>query len=263
MNGRIILWGVVAGFLVVIGIVMLFKIAPRSTPLPQERTTQRPAITLSTDRLRTAPTSTLTVALASSSTSTTSWTDLTMSAWLIRSDLTYLTYPEVTASGATATLALAPLEPGSYRLVLEGSNEHVVSLATAPLLVSGPSRDLPPPEQSATRNGFKVTPSTIPAAADLRVNAPVSVTYRLTKEGSPVTLDAPKDIRGDLVAFRENGTLFVHAQPLTSAFLPSPATAGFTLTFPEAGRYRLFFSFMVGGQLQHYAHWVSVLPAQS
>lgn len=258
---RIAAWGVLAGFLVIGAALFIFREAPQDPSIARERAVRRVTVELEPKSVR-SNTSTLLKVTArdEEGDATAVWENGTSKAWLVRSDLTYVTRPEIRATDAVSSIPVTvfPTEPGSYRIVIENRHEDVVMVGAAALTVTGPSGDVPPAEQSAGREGFKVIASTIPEAAAIRAEAPISVTYRVTRTGTPVPLDTDVDGRGQLVAFHDGAGLFVHAEPLDVSLLPSDSTSAFTMIFPQQGRYRLFFEFSVGGKRYTDARWIEV-----
>lgn len=180
--------------------------------------------------------------------------------WLVRSDLTYIQHILAEGTGATSTLKLPvlPTEPGSYRLALIAKTDTNVTTGGSALRVRGISRDVPPEEQSAAREGYKVTVSTIPALDAISTGDSVNFTYSVERTDTQVPLDDYRGTRGSLIAFKDGGGLFILGDAMPSELLPSKSAATFSVAFPEGGRYRVFFEFQVNGKRYVEARWVDV-----
>ena len=262
---RIAAWGVLAGLVVVGAAVFLMRGAPEDPSIVADREVRRVTVKVAPASVRTNASTTVRVtALDEDGDALPAWSGGVTSAWLVRSDLAYATRPEILADDAESSVPVVvrPTEPGSYRLVIENRLEDAVMVGATAMTATGASGDAAPREQSAAREGFAVVASTIPETGKLRAQTPVSVTYRVTRTGTPVALDEQDGARGEVVAFHDGAGLFVHAEPLDAALLPSAATSAFTIVFPQSGRYRLFFEFSVSGRTFTDARWIDVGAAQ-
>lgn len=264
-TARLAAWGVLIGLLAIgVAFIVLNGFSQEGVHL-QDIVSRNVKVSVTPETLRTGATTSVQVAARDGEGgAVAAWEGARLDAWLVRNDLTYAAHVRADNDGATSSFAtlLRPTQPGGYKLVASGVREHVVTIGAAPLSVTGPAEDVPPEEQSAGREGYKVVMSTVPDTDALRPGVPVSVTFTISRTGAPVVLDAEAGFRGSLVAFRENGTLFVRGEPSSSALLPSPASAAFTLVFPEPGRYRLFFEFGAQGRSFMEARWIEVVAAQ-
>jgi plastocyanin len=182
--------------------------------------------------------------------------------WIIRDDLAFVQHVTGEQEGPTSTvqLAVTPSEPGSYRMAIISTSESNVTAGGTALRVRGTSRDLPPGEQSAAREGYKVTLSTIPGADEIRAGEPVTFTYGVERTDTQVPLEEYGGSRGALIAFREGGGLFVLGDAMPAELLPSHSASTFSVTFPEEGSYRVFFEFQAAGRRFIEARWVEVAP---
>ncbi len=183
--------------------------------------------------------------------------------WLVRDDLTFVQHVTGEHGGATSTtqLGITPSEPGTYRMALIARADARVTTAGTSIRVRGTSRDLPPAEQSAAREGYKVTLSSIPDLGALRAGEQATFTYSVERTDTKVPLDTYRGSRGSAIAFREGGGLFVLGDPMPAELLPSDSATTFSLTFPEEGSYRVFFEFQSSGKRVIEARWVEVAPA--
>lgn len=264
-TARIVAWGVLLGLLAVGAAFVAVNRVPRTAPDRAEVVARNVKVAVSPNALRTGATTTVTVtALDGEGGAVSAWEGSAPDVWLVRSDLVYATRARSMDQDATSSFAvdLRPTQPGSYRLAAAGATAETVTMGGATVPVSGPAEDVPPEEQSAGREGFKVVMSTIPDGGALRAGEPVSVTLTVSRTGTPVPLVEEDGVRGSLVAFREGGGLFVRGEPPASAYLPSASSAAFTLVFPDPGRYRLFFEFAAGGRRLMEARWIEVGPAR-
>lgn len=258
-------WGVLAGLIILAIAVIGFMQAGPETPAPQDTVVRNVNVAVTPAVIRTGTSTTVSVvARDGEGALLPAWESARLEAWLVRSDLTYAQHVAVTDTGSTSTFRaqLRPSQPGWYRLTATGVRDNLLTLGGTTLTVAGTPEDVAPEEQSAGREGYKVVLSTIPDTAKLHADEPVAVTFSVSRTGAPVPLDETNGFRGSLVAFREDGSIFVHGEPHASAYLPSPSSAAFTLTLPQPGRYRLFFAFQTGGTPLMEARWIEVQPAR-
>lgn len=260
---RIVAWGIFAGLMAVTFALFIANRRQQEVPLPGVTEARTVKVAVTPVLIRTGITSTVQVAAQDGEGNRLAvWEGADASAWLVRNDLTYAAHVPAQAGTSTLSVPLRPTQPGTYRLAVAGVQGNDVTLGGVTLGVGGRGEDLPPEEQSAGRGGYKLALSTIPDASEIRAGDPVAMTFAVSRTGAPVPLGEKADARGELVAFRENGTIFVRGEPHPPAYLPSPSATAFTLTFPEPGRYRVFFAFEAAGVPLMEARWIEVRPAR-
>lgn len=263
-HARLLAWGVLLGLLVVGIAFLVFRqdVTRRHEPDPVE--TRNVKVVASPASLVSGVTSTLAVrAEDGSGAPADAWTGATLEAWLVRSDLAYASHLRTdVAASSSFPLDVRPTQPGSYRLVAVGIAPGLVTLGGTAFQVRGRALDVAPDEQSAGKAGYETVMRTIPDTRSMIADSPVALTFTVSKGGTPATLGEHAGARGSVVAFRDGGNLFVRGVPQDTAFLPSPAAAAFTLTFPEPGRYRVFFQFEAAGQQLMEARWIEVGAAR-
>jgi hypothetical protein len=253
---------VLVGTVVVLGIgVFMYRHAPQDTPPLVPVTARNVSIIVTPTTVKTGATTSITVTARDGEGATVNaWEGARLEAWLVRNDLAYATHIDVPASAATSTLeiSVAPTDPGSYRLVVQGTRSNVVTIGGAVLSVTGRSTDTPPAEQSSGRAGFKVAAATMPEAEAITANQTVAITYVVSRTGTPIALTDRSGGRGVIAAFREGGGQYVYGESVPAPLQPSPAASAFTITFPEAGRYKLYFEYEVNGQRYMESRWIAV-----
>ena len=185
-------------------------------------------------------------------------------AWIVRDDLTYVTHLETAIDAATSSFSVPYLagEPGSFRLAAIARDGGSTVVGGGSFEVAGRTADIAPEEQSAAREGYKVTLSTIPDGEQLRAGEPASFTYAVERTGTPVRLEEYRGGRGALIALKEGAGLFATGLAMDVALQPSPSATSFNISFPEPGRYRVFCEFQAAGKRYIEARWVDVLPAE-
>jgi oxalate decarboxylase/phosphoglucose isomerase-like protein (cupin superfamily) len=104
-------------------------------------------------------------------------------------------------------------------------------------------RPLPPPRTTATSDG----------GHDVRLAAAGDeLRFEITRDGEPVRPEPYLGAGGHLVALREGDLAFLHVHPAEDD------AAVFEVTFPTAGRYRLFLQFKEGGRVHTAAFTLEV-----
>jgi hypothetical protein len=132
---------------------------------------------------------------------------------------------------------------GSYRLFADFSHDGEAQTLASDLRVDGAAnlRPLPDPAPTAVSDGgYDVRLDAGPARpgeeADLR--------FTITSDGEPVRPEPYLGAGGHLVALRDGDLAFLHVHPTDDE------AARFAVTFPTAGRYRLFLQFKHGGEVR-------------
>ncbi|GAB3248368.1 hypothetical protein [Nocardioides dilutus] len=175
---------------------------------------------------------------------------------VVRRDLTGFQHLHPTldpASGEWSTTVA--LEPGSWRVLADfvpaGGDQVVLG---ADLVAEGPGSSAPLGEDAlvASVDGYEVTLDASPVAGE---ETPVVATVR--RDGLPVTdlgdyLGEP----GHLVVLRDGDLAYIHGHPAGAA--GAGPTVPFAVTFPSAGRYRLFLEFEHAGAVHAAAFTLSV-----
>lgn len=125
-------------------------------------------------------------------------------------------------------------DPGAYRVFADFSTNEKARTLGADLAVDGDvsSRPLPPPAKRVAVDGMKVA---------LRSSRPeagreAALTYKVTRNGQPMSLEPYLGARGHLVALREGDLAFLHVHPDADRLR-------FMAQLPSEGRYRLFLQF--------------------
>lgn len=260
-TARIAAWGVLLGLLAVGATFVVINRHSGIAPSGNDIVSRNVRIEVAPTTLRTDATTTIVVSAQDGEGSALSaWEGAALDAWLVRADLTYAEHVRAENRGATSSFAvdLRPTQPGTYKLVAAGMTQEALTIGGTTLSATGRAEDVPPEEQSAGREGYKVVMSTIPDGPDLRADVPVTVTFTVSRTDTPIILDEESGARGSMVAFHENGSLFVRGEPSPSVYLPSPASAAFSLAFPEPGKYRVFFEFVTDTRQLMEARWIEV-----
>lgn len=258
---KIAAW-LLVGTIVVLGIgIFMYRHAPEETPPVIPITARNVSIAVAPTSVKTGATSSIIVtARDGEGAALNAWEGARLEAWLVRNDLAYAAHIDIPASAATSTLEVpvSPTDPGSYRLVVQGTHNNVVTIGGTVLSVAGRSTDTPPAEQSSGRAGFKVAAATMPETEAITANQTVAITYVVSRTGTPIALASGSGTRGVIAAFREGGGQYVYGESVPAPLQPSPAASAFTITFPEAGRYKLYFEYEVNGQRYMESRWITV-----
>ena len=169
---------------------------------------------------------------------------------VVRRDLTGFQHlhPTLRADG-TWTTALTLPQPGIYRVFADFSVNNQPTTIADDLQVDGNvrSRELPAPAKSAATDGFRVrlTDGTVHADEES------GLTFDVTGDGKPVSLQDYLGAKGHLVALRQGDLAFLHVHPDENSLR-------FEATFPNPGNYRLFLQFKVAGQVHTAAFTLEV-----
>lgn len=264
-TARLAAWGVLVGLVVIGAAIIVINMGNKTEHIPTEIVSRNVKLNPTPNALRTSTTTLVSInAVDGSGEPIDAWSNASLDVWLVRSDLTYASHIRSTTTGATSSFVvpLHPTQPGSYKLVAGGVNEETITIGGTNVRVTGAAEDVAPEEQSAGREEYKVVMSTIPDSNALRINESVSLTFSVSRTDTAVPLTETDGARGSLVAFHENGTLFLRGQASPIAYLPSNSIAAFSLSFVEPGRYRIFFEFETGGRSFMEARWIEVKGAE-
>lgn len=260
---RIAAWGMVLGIgIVALGVYGAARLAQAPAEAPPTET-RAVRIVADPQRLTTRATTTVAVQAQDGEGRPLDAWGAAPEAWLVRDDLAYATHVQGTRTGSSSfELALHPTQPGSYRLVATDTAGDTVTLGVAALAATGVAEDVPPEELSAGREGYKVVLSAIPDFGRILADEPSALTFTVSRTDVPVAIEERNGYRGSMLALKEGGNLAVYGLPHASAYLPSPSAAAFAVTFPEPGKYRVFFEFAAGGRTYMEARWIEVGAAQ-
>jgi hypothetical protein len=153
-------------------------------------------------------------------------------------------HPEMDEAGTWET-PVGFDRPGVYRAFADfslGGRAH--TLATDLFVAGGAfsAAPFPPPASLASTDGYRVALS----GGDPRAGSDADLTFTVSRDGAPVDGLAPYlGARGHLVALREGDLAFLHVHPEEHA--ASENEISFGVSFPSAGRYRLYLQFRHGG----------------
>jgi len=169
---------------------------------------------------------------------------------VVRRDLTGFQHlhPRLLPDG-TWTAPLTLPEAGTYRVFADFSVGGKPTTLADDLQVDGDvrSRRLPPPSKSARTDGFRVRLTDGP----LRADEESALTFEVTRDSRPVSLQDYLGAKGHLVALRQGDLAFLHVHPDENSLR-------FDATFPSAGSYRLFLQFKVAGRVHTAAFTLGV-----
>lgn len=169
---------------------------------------------------------------------------------VVRRDLTGFQHLHPTLSqDGTWTTPLTLPEPGAYRVFADFSVDGQPTTLADDLQVDGAvrSRELPAPAKSAETDGFRVGLTD----GSVRAGQESGLTFGVTRNGRPVSLQDYLGAKGHLVALREGDLAFLHVHPDASSLR-------FEATFPNAATYRLFLQFQVAGRVHTAAFTLEV-----
>jgi hypothetical protein len=156
---------------------------------------------------------------------------------VVRRDLTGFQHlhPTLRADGTWTTPLTLP-QAGTYRVFADFSVDNRPTTLADDVQVDGAvhSSRLPAPAKSAATDGFRVrlTDGTVRAGQES------SLTFAVSRDGQPVSLQDYLGAKGHLVALREGDLAFLHVHPDENSLR-------FEAEFPNAGSYRLFLQFKV------------------
>jgi hypothetical protein len=157
-------------------------------------------------------------------------------------------HPRLSPDG-TWTTPLTLAEAGTYRVFADFSVDGRPTTLADDLQVDGAvrSRELPPPSKSAETDGFRVRLTD----GAVRADEESTLTFDVTRDGRPVSLEDYLGAKGHLVALRQGDLAFLHVHPDANSLL-------FEATFPTAGSYRVFLQFKVAGEIHMAAFTLEV-----
>jgi hypothetical protein len=160
---------------------------------------------------------------------------------VVRRDMTGFQHlhPRQGADG-TWSVPLTVRDAGAYRVFADFARDGRAHTLAADLRVDGTvrSRPLPPPSDTASVDGMRVTLTGAPG----RAGAESDLRFAVTRNGRPVAVQPFLGAKGHLVALRDGDLAFLHVHPDEDALR-------FMATLPTAGRYRLFLQFRVDGRV--------------
>lgn len=171
---------------------------------------------------------------------------------VVRRDLTgYIhLHPRPRPDGAWETELLLP-KAGVYRAFADFERAGRQTVLGVDLFVAGEfsPEELPPPVAGADADGYHVE-----LEGHVHAGAHTALGYRLTRDGSAVSLEPYLGAGGHLVALRQGDLAYLHAHPLAER----PGALEFGVTFPTPGPYRLFLQFQHEGRVRTIAHTLVV-----
>ena len=160
---------------------------------------------------------------------------------VVRRDLTGFQHlhPTLRPDGTWTTPLTLP-QAGTYRVFADFSVDGKPTTLADDLQVDGAvrSRELPAPSKAADADGFRVRLTD----GAVRAGTESELTFGVTRNGKPVSLQNYLGAKGHLVALRVGDLAFLHVHPDADSLR-------FEATFPNAGRYRLFLQFQVAGRV--------------
>ena len=169
---------------------------------------------------------------------------------VVRRDLTGFQHlhPILRPDGTWTTMLTLP-QAGTYRVFADFSVNGKPTTLADDLQVDGDvrSRELPAPSKTAEADGFRVrlTDGAVHAGEES------GLTFDVTRNGKPVSLEDYLGAKGHLVALREGDLAFMHVHPDASSLR-------FEAAFPNAGSYRMFLQFQVAGRVHTAAFTLEV-----
>ena len=148
-------------------------------------------------------------------------------------------HPRLSPDGTWTTPLTLP-EAGTYRVFADFSVDGSPTTLADDLQVDGDvrSHNLPAPRKTAVTDRFRV--QLVDGA--VRAGEESALSFRVTRNGRPVSLQDYLGAKGHLVALRQGDLAFLHVHPDENSLL-------FEATFPNPGSYRLFLQFKVDGRV--------------
>jgi hypothetical protein len=169
---------------------------------------------------------------------------------VVRRDLTGFRHlhPTLLQDGTWTTPVTLP-RAGTYRVFADFSVDGEPTTLADDLQVDGDvrSRELPAPSKAADTDGFRVRLTD----GAVRAGQESALTFDVTRNRKPVSLQDYLGAKGHLVALREGDLAFLHVHPDENSLR-------FEASFPNAGRYRLFLQFQVAGRVHTAAFTLEV-----
>jgi hypothetical protein len=169
---------------------------------------------------------------------------------VVRRDLTGFqhVHPILRTDGTWTTPLTLP-QAGTYRVFADFSVGGKPTTLADDLQVDGAvrSRELPAPSKAADADGFRVRLTD----GAVRAGEESELTFDVTRDGQPVSLQDYLGAKGHLVALREGDLAFLHVHPDANSLR-------FEASFPNAGTYRLFLQFRAAGRVHTAAFTLEV-----
>jgi len=169
---------------------------------------------------------------------------------VVRRDLTGFQHlhPILRPDGTWTTPLTLP-QAGTYRVFADFSVDGKPTTLADDLQVDGDvhSRALPAPSKTAETDGFRLRL----ADGAVRAGQESELTFTVTRDCRPVSLQNYLGAKGHLVALREGDLAFLHVHPDANSLR-------FEASFPNAGMYRLFLQFQVAGRVHTAAFTLEV-----
>jgi len=160
---------------------------------------------------------------------------------VVRRDLTGFqhVHPVLHADGTWTTPLTLP-QAGTYRVFADFSVGGKPTTLADDLQVDGDvrSKPLPAPAKAFDTDGFRIRLTD----GAVRAGDESELTFDVSRQGKPVSLQDYLGAKGHLVALREGDLAFLHVHPDASSLR-------FEADFLSAGTYRLFLQFQVAGQV--------------
>jgi hypothetical protein len=181
-----------------------------------------------------------------------------MHAIVVRHDLTGFQHlhPRLAADG-TWSVPLRIDAPGSYRLYADFSHDGEARTLSSDLRVDGTANllPLPAPASRAVSDGGDVVRLD---AGRSRAGEETTLRFAVERNSEPIALAPYLGAGGHLVALREGDLAFLHVHPVGGA--ATEGRVAFDVTFPSAGRHRLFLQYRTGAQVRTAAFTLEVAP---
>lgn len=169
---------------------------------------------------------------------------------VVRSDGSHFRHVHPTLEGGVWSLPWSWEAAGTYRVYADFTDAASGRPATLTTTVDVAGEFAPSHTTGETRTatvaGYRVA-----VTGDLTAGDPRSLTFRVERDGEPVTaLEPYLGAFGHLVVLREGDLAYLHAHPegeAPEAGQRSGPEVGFAVTAPTAGRYFLYLDFQVDG----------------
>ncbi|MBI4433427.1 hypothetical protein HY632_01520 [Candidatus Uhrbacteria bacterium] len=181
---------------------------------------------------------------------------------VVRTDLQHFQHLHPTFDAATGQWTLTDLmfsEDGTYRIYadfapVQGTRDPhgapiPITIAENISVGAGAAYSRVPLENEATTKTFDSYQVTL-SANPLVANTDTPLTFRITQHGAPAkSLEEYLGARGHSVILRSETLDFLHTHPSATPHAPLDGIVDFRVTFPEAGRYKIFTQFKIAGRV--------------
>ena len=183
---------------------------------------------------------------------------------VVRKDLAYFQHVHPEYDQTTGTFTFKNLTfpaDGEYRIFADfAANSSQMDVMGMPLTTTI-SEDVPvgiganyKPQalgtEEKTKTFGKYTVTLIPSSEPLASQNDFGLTFEIKKDGKLVTnLEQYLGALGHSVILSENDLQFIHAHPSNDPTKPQTGKVNFEVTFPEAGKYKIFTQFQDQGQV--------------